>query len=47
MRRTFCERIRISVPKFKYYRCSCGNEVVPVANPSKCLHCGRITLIME
>ena len=29
--------------KYKYYICACGRRIIPVTNPSKCPHCGRVT----
>lgn len=29
--------------KYTYYICKCGRKIIPVTNPSKCPHCGRIT----
>lgn len=29
--------------KYKYYICHCGKKIIPVTNPSRCPHCGRVT----
>jgi DNA-directed RNA polymerase subunit RPC12/RpoP len=29
--------------KYTYYICRCGRRVIPLTNPCKCPHCGRIT----
>lgn len=32
--------------KYKYYICACGKKIIPVTNPSKCPHCGRVTKLV-
>ena len=29
--------------KYKYYICRCGKKIIPLTNPSRCPHCGRVT----
>lgn len=31
--------------RYKYYVCRCGRKIIPVSNPSKCPHCGRVTIL--
>ena len=31
--------------KYTYYICRCGKKIIPVTNPSKCPHCGRVTIL--
>lgn len=31
--------------KYLYYICRCGKRVIPLSNPSKCPHCGRVTCL--
>lgn len=40
----FWEVINMTI-KYKYYICCCGKRIIPVTNPSKCPHCGRVTCL--
>lgn len=32
--------------KYRYYICGgCGRRLIPRTNPSKCPHCGKVTII--
>ena len=43
------DNVKVSVEKiengikYTYYVCRCGKRIIPLTNPCRCPHCGRVT----